>query len=99
MIFFYALLIIIIAQIGLASYHVMIEKNIVEETHKCSTQDLKIRNQDPDDIRNIIMNSTPKSCKHATYIIPFLSLAELNILYSTILLIFIYKRKKNVFTR
>jgi disulfide bond formation protein DsbB len=75
----------------LATYHVLIEKQIINPSQACEglpklPTDLKLAMDFLEHSKSIAVCTVP------TYVVPFLSLAELNLLFSLILLIISSKR-------
>ncbi len=86
------IIIAFICEIGLASYHVLVEHHIIEETTSCSGS-LNLPD-DPKEALKQLMNKPATSCAKPEIILLSLSMAEWNLFFALIITIIIYLSRK-----
>lgn len=76
-------------EIIMAVYHVLTEKGIFQPTLAC--QETVPLPSDVSEALKIIQHTIPSGCNIPTYVVPFVSLAEINLLFALFLLIFSFR--------
>lgn len=83
------------AEVSLAFYHVGIERNIFEPTTNCKS-DANLDNLPEQELLNQILKTTIPNCNVPTYLIPILSMAEMNLFFSISILILTLRKKNEI---
>ena len=80
-------IVLLAIEVILAFYHVGIERGIFEETRTCKV-DQSYDNLAASELAEVLLTKSSPSCSNPIYLLSFISMAEMNLIYSFLLLVY-----------